>query len=73
MTAIPATLLAQPPKHGGVLTLTQREELPQALSIRETGLRGGRQGWLHRRHLMTLGTRGPGGGYGLKYGLTRPR
>src|SRR4029077_3970936 len=32
----PAGLLAQTPKYGGVLTLMQREELPQGLSILET-------------------------------------
>ena len=34
--AAPAGLLAQTPKYGGVLTLMQREELPQGLSIIET-------------------------------------
>jgi peptide/nickel transport system substrate-binding protein len=32
----PAPLLGQAPKHGGVLTVMQREELPQGLSILET-------------------------------------
>ena len=31
-----ATALAQTPKHGGVLNVMQREELPQGLSIHET-------------------------------------
>ena len=31
-----ATALAQAPKHGGVLNVMQREELPQGLSIHET-------------------------------------
>jgi len=36
LAATPAALLAQTPKYGGVLTLMQREELPQGLSIIET-------------------------------------
>lgn len=32
----PAATIAQTPKYGGVLTLMQREELPQGLSIIET-------------------------------------
>jgi peptide/nickel transport system substrate-binding protein len=36
LAAAPPAVPAQTPKHGGVLTLMQREELPQGLSILET-------------------------------------
>ena len=36
LASLPLPLLAQTPKPGGVLTVMQREELPQGLSILET-------------------------------------
>ena len=36
LASFPLPVLAQTPKPGGVLTVMQREELPQGLSILET-------------------------------------